>query len=111
MQKANEKLKMLTKKFPQIKLVKVSVSSTTVYARGLMTKTTSPNISNSNQEKRNVFVCTSTENRMALLGKQAQISSLTAEVFILTVTSQNNVELHVLTEIVMVILLLIFISV
>ena len=87
---------MLTKKFPQIELVKVSVSSTTVYARGLMTKTTSPNISNSNQEKRNVFVCTSTENRMALLGKQAQISSLTAEVFILTVTSQNNVELHVL---------------
>ena len=87
------------------------MSSTTVYARGLMTKTTSPNISNSNQEKRNVFVCTSTENRMALLGKQAQISSLTAEVFILTVTSQNNVELHVLTEIVMVVLLLIFISV
>ena len=85
------------------------MSSTTVYARGLMTKTTSPNISNSNQEKRNVH--TSTENSMALLGKQAQISSLTAEVFILTVTSQNNVELHVLTEIVMVILLLIFISV
>ena len=86
------------------------MSSTTVYARGLMT--TSPNIvSNSNQEKRNVFVCTSTENSMALLGKQAQISSLTAEVFILTVTSQNNVELYVLTEIVMVLLLLIFILV
>ena len=75
-----------------------------------MTKTTSPNISNSNQEKRNVH--TSTENGIALLGKQAQISSLTAEVFILTVTSQNNVEeLYVLTEIVMVLLLLIFILV
>ena len=88
MQKANEKLKMLTKKFPQIELVKVSVSSTTVYARGLMTKTTSPNISsNSNQEKRNVH--TSTENSMALLGKQAQISSLTAEVFILSHKSKQ----------------------
>ena len=79
-----------------------------VYARGLMTKTTSPNISsNSNQEKRNVH--TSTENGMALLGKQAQISSLTAEVFILTVTSQNNVELYVLTEIVMVLLIFILV--
>ena len=73
-----------------------------------MTKTTSPNISsNSNQEKRNVH--TSTENGMALLGKQAQISSLTAEVFILTVTSQNNVELYVLTEIVMVLLIFILV--